>query len=89
MKDIIIEEIIRKKTIEFGNSSHVILSKNHLGKIVYVLIVAKDSTKPYIHWDNIKKHDGKNYVKAEITDNAGTHGLWIEKKLAKKMFTRN
>jgi len=35
---------------------------------------------PSVHWDTIKKIKGKEYYLAEITTNAGTHGIYLDKK---------
>ncbi len=86
---IIIEEILKKNTKEFGNASHIILPKIYKDRIVYVLVMATNLIKPYVHYDRIKKIDGKTHYQAEITDEAGTHSFWIEKSKIKEMFIRN
>lgn len=35
------EDVLRKKVIKFGNSGHIILNKNLIGRIVYVLFPVK------------------------------------------------
>ncbi len=38
--------------------------------------------KPFIHYDRIRKIKGKQHYFAEITKNAGTHGIYLDKKKA-------
>ncbi|MCX6706712.1 MAG: hypothetical protein NT001_01065 [Candidatus Woesearchaeota archaeon] len=35
---------------------------------------------PCVHYDEIRRWRGKAHYKAEITDSAGTHGIWLDKK---------
>ncbi|MBU0758163.1 MAG: hypothetical protein KKF44_08900 [Nanoarchaeota archaeon] len=35
---------------------------------------------PTVHWDTIIKQKGKLYYRAEVTDNAGTHGILLDKE---------
>ncbi len=35
---------------------------------------------PAVHWDEIRRLDGKKYYVAEVSDAAGTHGIYLEKK---------
>lgn len=79
MKDIIIEEIIQRKVKKIGNSSHILLPKKYRDRNVYVLVLFENLTKPKIHKNKKKTINGKIYYHAEITNNAGTHSLWIEK----------
>jgi len=37
-----------------------------------------------IHLDETKKMDGKVYYKAEVSDNAGTHRVYVEKSRVDK-----
>lgn len=89
VEEIIIEEILKKNPTNFGNASHIILPKRYKDRTIYILIVAANLRKPYMHYDRVKEIDGKTYCQAEITDEAGTHSFWVEKSKAKKIFTRN
>jgi hypothetical protein len=44
---------------------------------------------PWVHWDRKKMIDGKLFHLAEITDNAGTHGIWLDKDKLPFMEIRN
>ena len=48
-----------------------------------------DGRIPYIHYDRVKRINGKTCYQAEITDNAGTHGILIRKEQSKKILIRN
>jgi len=87
--DIIIEEVILKKVKPSGNASHIILPKKLLGRNVYVLVINENVARPLVHRDRKKESDGVTYLHAEITDNAGTHGLWLKEEDIKNLFTRN
>jgi len=90
MKDInvVIEDIIYKKVIKFGNSTHVILPKKLEGRRVYILILMENLIKPKIDYKNKKIVNNNTYYEAEITTNSGSHNIWIEKDKIKEMFIR-
>ncbi len=35
---------------------------------------------PAVHWDCVRRLDGKRHYEAEVSDAAGTHGIYLEKK---------
>lgn len=88
MKDVIIEEVIKKKARKIGNSCHIILPKKYENRIVYVLVLMENIVKPKIHYNRKKVHNGKTFFQGEITTAAGSHAIWIEKDKIKEIFKR-
>ena len=41
-----VEDIIRKEVVPIGNGAHVICPKEHIGKIVYIVVVCKKRPAP-------------------------------------------
>ncbi|MBW2965657.1 hypothetical protein KY342_00975 [Candidatus Woesearchaeota archaeon] len=39
---------------------------------------------PFVHWDVTVKKQGRLYYLAEITTNAGTHGIYLDKERVDK-----
>jgi putative transposon-encoded protein len=87
-KDMIIEEVLLKQVKSTGNSGHIIVPKRFKDCMAYILIINSGVIRPLIHYNRKKKMHGKTYLQAEITTNAGTHNLWIEKGKIPKIFTR-
>jgi len=83
---VVIDEVILGYVKECGNSAHIVVPRRHRHRFAYVLIL-DNLIVPRIHENKTKKHDGKTYVFAEITTNAGVHSLWLKKDTIKDMFT--
>jgi len=87
MEETIIDRIEKKKVKVFSRSGHITIPKQYVGEEVYILYTKK-ITRPKVHHEEEKESDGKTYVRAEVTDGAGTHALWLEKDRIPKIFTR-
>ena len=71
MSKIVIEEIVKKRIIGYGNSSHIILSKKHQNKNAYVIVTSSSIEIDFQRLtDAMEKLEGrldyidKNVVKA-------------------------
>jgi len=51
-------------------------------------VVNKGHT-PHVHFDRVKMIDGQKFYQGEVTDEAGTHQIWIDSAKLDKIKIRN
>ena len=87
-KSVILDKLVKKKVKTYGTGGHIVMPKDQVGNNVYI-VIERTITRPMIHYDQEKETDGVKYVKAEVSDGAGTHGIWLRKDKIPSIFTRN